>query len=97
MADEKSDNPYDLIEERTLWSLQVRHEDGNPWVDYGAHREEWEEVLRVYNYRKEHFPEEETRMLVTEVKVRVADPDWLTLKMKEEKTAQGGSPAVSSE
>jgi hypothetical protein len=65
-----------------LWSIQVQTDAEQPWIDLGAHNAEWKDVLRTYDYRKEHFPEEGVRIVNTEVVVRVADPDWLRLRKK---------------
>jgi len=98
MSDSDKDlMPHNLVERRDLWSIQVKPEEDGPWFNYGTDTSDWESVLRTYNFRKEHHPEEPIRMVHTEVLIRVADPDWLTLKLKEEKAAKGEDAAVPSE
>ena len=97
VTDDQDLTPLVVVETRDLWNLQVKSEEADMWLDYGSHREDWKDVLRSYNFRKERYPEEPIRMLHTEVTTRVADPDWLNLKMKEEKTAASEDTAVSSD
>jgi hypothetical protein len=82
---DKELTPLTVVEERTLWIVQLKTDDGD-WIDYGTHTKEWKDILRTYDYRKEHFPDEPIRVVCTEVSSRVGDPEWLRLRLKEEES-----------
>lgn len=78
-----SDHVGSLVDEMVLWSLQVRVDGEGPWVDRGGQTSDWKAMLRTYDDHQKRFPDEPVRMVVTDVKVRVADPDWLRLRLSE--------------
>lgn len=96
MSDEKTEKPGDVIETRQLWTVQVREDPTFPWVEIGTHRSDAAEILRVYDYRCEHYPDTQNRITKTSVVVEVDDPELLRAALQQE-SAQDGEIALQSE
>lgn len=79
-----------LVDERELWSVQLQAEDGTPWFELGTPNADAATILRIHDYRKEHFPDEKVRIARTVVKVTVEDPEQIRKSLQQD-TAENGS------
>jgi hypothetical protein len=95
MSDEKTETPGTVIEERELWSVQVREDPTYPWVEIGTHRSDAAEILRVYDYRCEHYPDTQNRITKTHVTIQVEDPELLREALQKDPAQEGAADLQS--
>lgn len=90
-----SNESNEIVEASTLWSIQVKV-DATVWMQMGAHSAVAEDVLRTYDYRVEHFPEEPVRLVRTEVIGIVEDVEQLREELRKNRSSTE-EPVVQSE
>lgn len=86
----------DVIHTEDLWIVQFRQDETYPWADYGTHKAEWRDVLRVYDYREEHVPEMQHRMIQATVIRRLADPEKLREILRQESAEEAPADLQSN-
>lgn len=91
-----TEKPGDIVSETELWGLHVRPDVTQPWFEFGTNNAECADILRTLDYRREHHPDEELRIVRTEVTVIVEDPERLREIIKQ-RSAQGEAPGLQSE
>lgn len=94
--DVDSDKWDSLISDRSVWHVQFREDEETPWKSIGTHREEWPDVLRIYEDGLTRYPAHESRIVRTEVRDYVEDPQKLR-DLLAEKTAQEELSALQSD
>lgn len=82
------------LETRQLWSIHLQADDST-WVELGTPNADAAAILRTYDYRLEHFPEEKIRIARTEVTISVEDVDILRHVLAQEQAQKTGNDLQS--